>query len=96
MFFISKDEFLKLFHKQKSGTFAEFLKNSTVKRGKTLVPLVDYMKSNNVSTKNIKELFHHIVNRAEYLERFYDVSMKLPDELTISHISMKNKNMDNN
>jgi len=96
MFFISKDEFLKLFHKQKSGTFAEFLKNATVKRGKTLVPLVDYMKSNNVSTKNIKELFHHIVNRSEYLERFYDVSMKLPDELTISHIPMKNKNMDNN
>jgi hypothetical protein len=96
MFFISKDEFLKLFHKQKSGTFAEFLKNAKVKRGKTLVPLVDYMKSNNVSTKNIKELFHYIVNRAEYLERFYDVSMKLPDELTISHVPMKNKNMDNN
>jgi len=96
MFFISKDEFLRLFHKQKSGTFAEFLKNATVRRGKTLVPLVEYMKSNNVSTKNIKELFHHIVNRAEYLERFYDVSMKLPDELSISHLPMKNKNMDNN
>jgi hypothetical protein len=96
MFFISKDEFLKLFHKQKSGTFSDFLKNAKVRRGKTLVPLVDYMKSNNVSTKNIKELFQHIVNRAEYLERFYDVSMKLPDELTISHVPMKNKNMDNN
>jgi hypothetical protein len=96
MFFISKNEFLRLFHKQKSGTFAEFLKNATVRRGKTLVPLVDYMKSNNVSTKNIKELFDHIVNRAEYLERFYDVSMKLPDELTISNVPMKNKNMDNN
>jgi hypothetical protein len=96
MFFISKDEFLRLFHKQKSGTFADFLKNATVRRGKTLVPLVDYMKSNSVSTKNIKELFHHIVNRADYLERFYDVSMKLPNELTISHTPMKNKNMDNN
>jgi hypothetical protein len=96
MFFISKNEFLRLFHKQKSGTFAEFLKNATVRRGKTLVPLVDYMKSNSVSMKNIKELFHYIVNRAEYLERFYDVSMKLPDELTISHVPMKNKNMDNN
>jgi hypothetical protein len=96
MFFISKNEFLRLFHKQKSGTFAEFLKNATVRRGKTLVPLVDYMKSNSVSMKNIKELFHHIVNRAEYLERFYDVSMKLPDELTISNVPMKNKNMDNN
>jgi hypothetical protein len=96
MFFISKDEFLRLFHKQKSGTFAEFLKNATVRRGKTLVPLVEYMKSNNVSTKNIKELFQHIVNRAEYLERFYDVSIKLPNELTISHVPMKNKNMDNN
>jgi hypothetical protein len=96
MFFISKNEFLRLFHKQKSGTFAEFLKNATVRRGKTLVPLVDYMKSNSVSMKNIKELFHYIVNRAEYLERFYDVSMKLPDELTISNVPMKNKNMDNN
>ena len=96
MFFISKDEFLRLFHKQKSGTFADFLKTAQVRRGKTLVPLVDYMKSNGVSMKNIKELFHHIVNRAEYLERFYDVSMKLPDELTISHVPMKNKNMDNN
>jgi hypothetical protein len=96
MFFISKDEFLRLFHKQKSGTFSVFLKNATVKRGKTLVPLVDYMKSNNVSMKNIKELFSKIVNRAEYLERFYDVSLKLPNELTIAEPPMKNKNMDNN
>ena len=32
MFFISKNEFLRLFHKQKSGTFAEFLNYANLTR----------------------------------------------------------------
>ena len=68
-----------------------------VKIGTRLVPLRDYVKTKDKLTNDdIKQLMENIRDRDEYLSRFYEVSLKVPDSLAIKDPPMKNGQMNNN
>lgn len=94
---LSLNEFLKLFsnNKNKDVTFTQFMKMAQVKVGDNLRPLKEYAKDKHIELADLKLLFENILNRNEYLTRFYNLSLMLrPIHITIS--PMKNKEMDNN
>lgn len=90
MLFLTNDKLLSLF---KSNA----IHNPSVKIGKKSIPLTEYMKTKDkLLGTDIKLLFENIRNRNEYLTRFYETSLKVPDSLAITDAPMKNKQMNNN
>jgi len=90
------DEFLDLFHCKKQ-TLNEFIQNSKVRIGGNLEPLKEYMLRKDIEKSNIKLLFENIINRNEYLTRFYNLSLKVEEQYYhINEPPMKNKEMNNN
>ena len=98
MHFITKEKLLSLFDGKSSKTFNDFIKNTHVRNGKKLTPLKDYMISNDINKNDLKELYENIniIHRNEYLERFYNVSLEIPETLKITDNPMTNRNMNNN
>jgi len=92
---ITLSAFLKLFHSKNSRTLSEFIKHAQVKSGNKYTPLVDYMKARNISKDDIQLLYSHIVNRDEYLTRFFNTSL-YTEQLGITSKPMKKSHMDNN
>ena len=89
-------DFLDLFVSKKQ-TLTEFINNAQVKIGDKLEPLKEYMKRKDIEKSKIKLLFENIVNRNEYLTRFYNLSLRVqPEQLQINEPPMKNKEMNNN
>ncbi len=65
--------------------------------GSRIVSLNDYMKTKDKLTKDdVQQLMENIRDRDEYLSRFYEVSLKVPETLTIKDPPMKNGQMNNN
>lgn len=94
---VSSEAFLSLFHKKTSNTFSEFLKHATVRvSSKTSFPLKDYIKRKEIPLEDIKLLFENIQNKDEYLTRFYNTSLRIPDSLIIPDAPMKSGHMNNN
>uniref|UniRef100_A0A6C0F4G3 DNA methylase N-4/N-6 domain-containing protein n=1 Tax=viral metagenome TaxID=1070528 RepID=A0A6C0F4G3_9ZZZZ len=90
MLFLTNDKLLSLF--KSNGTH-----KPTVKIGQRIVPLVEYMKTKDkLTAADVKLLFENVHNRNEYLTRFYETSLKIPDSLAITDAPMKNKQMNNN
>ena len=90
MLFLTNDKLLSLF--KSNGTH-----KPTVKIGNKSIPLTEYMKTKDkLLGTDIKLLFENIRNRNEYLTRFYETSLKVPDSLAITDAPMKNKQMNNN
>ena len=87
--FLSKDDFMKLFHSNTTKAYK-------VRVGKRLIPLVEYARLKSIPAENINTLLANVKHRNEYLERFYDVSMKPPETLDIGEPPMKNKHLNNN
>jgi hypothetical protein len=87
--FLSKDDFMKLFQSNTTKAYK-------VRVGKRLIPLVEYARLKSIPAENINTLLDNVKHRNEYLERFYDVSMKPPETLTIGEPPMKNKHLNNN
>jgi hypothetical protein len=99
MKFLEQSEFLDLFSKPKPKvtTLTEFKRVARVRVGNTLKPLAVYSKEKGIPTEEIALLYENIHHRNEYLNRFYQVSLQLPDTLDLSRVPpMKNKEMDNN
>jgi len=86
----------------KSGLISLFTSDSNpsaykVRIGSRLVPLNDYIKTKDKLTNDdIKQLMENIRDRNEYLSRFYDVSLKVPESLAIRDAPMKNNHLNNN
>jgi 16S rRNA G966 N2-methylase RsmD len=90
MLFLTNDKLLSLF---KSNT----TNKPSVKIGQRIVPLTEYIKTKDkLTAADIRLLFENIHNRNEYLTRFYETSLKVPDSLAITDAPMKNKQMNNN
>jgi hypothetical protein len=90
MLFLTNDKLLSLF--KSNGTH-----KPAVKIGQRIVPLMEYMKTKDkLAAADIKLLFENVRNRNDYLTRFYETSLKIPDSLAITDAPMKNKQMNNN
>jgi len=90
MLFLTNDKLLSLF--KSNGTH-----KPAVKIGQRIVPLTEYMKTKDkLAAADIKLLFENVRNRNDYLTRFYETSLKIPDSLAITDAPMKNKQMNNN
>jgi 16S rRNA G966 N2-methylase RsmD len=58
---------------------------------------MEYMKTKDkLAAADIKLLIENVRNRNDYLTRFYETSLKIPDSLAITDAPMKNKQMNNN
>lgn len=98
MYFLQKDKLLTMFQAdtpRSKMSFTEFMKTAKVRTGKALVPLKTYV-GDRVDIGDLRLLHAEIMDRAEYLSRFYDVSLKIPESLTMHDEPMKNKQMNNN
>jgi len=98
MLYVSKDNFLKKFdNKNPPKTFQDFLKKAQVRNGSRLRLLKEYMETNNVPIEKVKILYDNIIRKNEYLERFYDTSLKKPEKgVRITEKPMKKNEMNNN
>jgi len=74
---LSKQSFISKFETNKiSKNFNDFMRVAQVRNGDRLRPLMEYKTTNNISTEDLKVLFENIQNKRDYLERFYDTSLK--------------------
>ena len=93
---VSLNQFIKIFESKNSDTFAKFMKNANVMLGTgKLVPLQEYAKNNDIPANDLQVLYYHIIERNEYLERFYTRSLRPILPLTISETPMTKTNMNN-
>ena len=88
-------EFIKLFS-NRSITFQEFLNKAQVRLGSQLRPLKVYAKDKKIPVSDLKALFENIINRNDYLTRFYNLSLLIRSDKLCSETPMKNKHLDNN
>jgi hypothetical protein len=95
MKFITVDQFIQTFATSKKIGFPQFLEKAQVKTPKQLVSLKEYMIDHNIPNQSIKLLFENIVNRNEYLQRFYEKSLKVVDPITIVDKAMPVSAMNN-
>lgn len=98
---LTLSQFLSMFDTKSKSTssssksFAEFMKNAQVKSGNKYTPLNEYMKRQNIASDDMKLLYHHIMNRNEYLTRFYNKSLEVND-IKITEKQMPKSYLDNN
>lgn len=101
MDFISESQFLRKYNKSAADNqnMSDFVKSAQVVTNHSVIPLQDYMKSNNISKNDIAFLFHAIQNRRFYLTRFYNTSLKVDKSNICIHENekpMKKKELNNN
>jgi len=74
---LSLEHFLGLFSTIPTNlnTLAKFRKHAKVKTARDIVPLAAYIADKSVSERDIIMIYENFVNRAEYLARFYKVSL---------------------
>lgn len=83
--------------KPKSKTFNLFLKNANViLHNKTKMNLYQFIIKKNINLDDVQLLYSHIINKNKYLTSFYNVSLKLPENLHIIEPPMKKTHMNNN
>lgn len=92
---ITLRQFMNLFSGQNSKTITEFIKNAHVKSGDRVIPLQQYMKDRDIPKTDIQLLYDHIINRHEYLERFYNKSLQPKTPIHIDDSAMPISNMNN-
>jgi len=71
------------------------MKIAQVKSGQKYTPLVTYQQARHISTEHLKKLYDHVVQRNEYLTRFFQKSLDY-DELKITDTPMPKSHLDNN
>jgi len=95
MKFLTLDQFIQSFATSKQIDFTRFLKKAQVRTPKQLIPLERYMCDHGIPNQSIKLLFENIVNRNEYLHRFYEKSLKVVNPMTIVDKAMPISAMNN-
>jgi len=77
----------------------DFINKASVVVGNNTYILSDYMKSKSIDRSVIQILLDSIKNRKDYLQRFYNMSLRITDDNNQIHgmiEPMKNNEMDNN
>ena len=92
---VTLNVFLRIFSRDKFPDFQEWLKKTQVKSAKKKIPLLLYQTEHNISKDHLKQLYEHIINRNDYLQRFFNTSLLVKD-IHIKEEAMKKKNLDNN
>lgn len=88
--------FLKLFESDEIN-FTDFMRKAKVRTSAGLVPLKEYAHRRDIDKAKLRILFENILDKNEYLTRFYNLSMRVqPDYMHIIEPPMKNKQMNNN
>ena len=93
---ISENEFFKLFKKKRKQSIEQFIKTYKVNTSNDTYNLENYIQIKNIDIEDIKHIKDFIENKEVYLKGFYNTSLKLPDNLTITESPMKNKEYNNN
>jgi hypothetical protein len=92
----SQQQFLKLFVGTNSPTFAKFMQNARVMLGSgTLVSLKNYAKEHQILEKDLRQLYDHILNRNEYLARFWVKSLRPIEPISITEKPMAKTALNN-
>lgn len=94
---LSQNDFLNLFNQNsKKESLSEFLRKYKVKTSIDTINLKKYIEKKNINIKDIEKLKDIIDNKNDYLIRFYNTSLRLPENLRITEEPMKNKKYNNN
>lgn len=93
--FIKQEDFISIYDKGKPNTFDEFISTYKVRIRNRIVTLNEYMKTKKFTHDDLKLLHTHINERNDYLERFYNTSLKIKNYI-IDREPMTNNNMNNN
>jgi hypothetical protein len=98
MSLLSLSEFLHIFDSPKEPSFSEFMKNAVVRVNSQMYPLKTYQANKNIPLPDLRLLYENIINRNEYLTRFYNLSLEVTAENTDFHKDppMENRKMNNN
>ena len=76
MKYISLLQFLNIFSKtEPPPTFSEWIKTAQVRSDKKIVSLEAYQKARGITRENLKMIYDHILNKEDYLTRFYNISL---------------------
>jgi len=96
-YLLTKNSFISKFETKKtSKNFNDFIHFAQVRNGERLRPLIEYKTANNISIEDLEILFENIQNKREYLERFYDTSLKPTEAELGAEKPMKNHQFNNN
>jgi hypothetical protein len=93
---VSATAFVNLFTKHDDKTFSDFRRFAIVKIGNKTEPLETYRRRKHITLYYIELLYSEIVDRRNYLLRFYNTSLRVPSNTTIDDPAMPNKEMNNN
>lgn len=98
MHIITQQSFINRYmaHMAPNPTYKEFTQKAQVQTSAGLIPLKQYTKARKIPSSDIRELYEHIINRNEYLARFYEKSLKPVLPLTITESPMPIANLNNN
>jgi hypothetical protein len=96
MRFLSLEQFLKIYSKNDLKDFDDFMRKTQVKIGSNLKPLNVYAFDKSISINDLQIIFENIVNRNEYLTRFYVKSLKVDDTPMHEEKPMTATKMNNN
>ena len=76
MKYISLLQFLNFFSRTEPlPTFSQWIKTTQVRSDKKIISLEAYQKSRGISMENLKMIYDHILNKEDYLTRFYKISL---------------------
>ena len=74
---MQESTFIRLFDGPNSKTLAQFILSARVKpENNHIISLKEYAEKQNISRSDIQLLYDHIINRNEYLHRFYKKSLQ--------------------
>jgi hypothetical protein len=89
-------QFIRLFDGPNSKTLKQFIISARVKSGEDRITrLEEYMENHYISKSDIKLLYDHIINRSDYLHRFYKKSLEPVEPLSIKEPPMPLANINN-
>ena len=92
----SQQQFINIFVGTNSPTFAKFMQNARVMLGSgTLVSLKNYAKERQILEKDLRQLYDHILNRNEYLARFWVKSLRPIEPIVITEKPMAKTSLNN-
>jgi hypothetical protein len=92
MKFLQKKEFLSIFAEEPSIAISS-IKVSTNQK---IVPLRQYIRDKEIPMEDIRAVLKMISHKNEYLERFYDTSLEIPDTLSMTFQKPMTANKMNN
>lgn len=95
MKYLSLLQFLHFFSNDSRPTFSQWVKKAVVKSGNKLTPLNTYKDAKHISVEQLRLLYNHIMNKDEYLQRFYQTSLAVGN-LHIQDDPMPRNHLDNN